>query len=146
MSKVLLSFGIAEKLQHIYPDVEKLTIDTDDEIVSWPEVAKAFPNVKAIKIREVAKIAEQRTIDSDFFTLFPALESLITDEVVDTDFTNVNPNTLSHLSELSIGRSSSSDLSVLGELPNLKTLTITIKNKALRFYTQANSGLEKVKL
>ncbi|WP_434996497.1 hypothetical protein ACRZ5S_07340 [Vibrio scophthalmi] len=146
MSKVLLSFGIAEKLQHIYPDVEKLTIDTDDEIVSWPEVAKAFPNVKAIKIREVAKIAEQRTIDSDFFSLFPALESLITDKVVDTDFTNVNPNTLSHLSELNIGRSSSSDLSVLGELPNLKTLTITIKNKALRFYTQANSGLEKIKL
>lgn len=146
MSRSRLSFNTSEKLQQIHPDVDRLTIDTDDDIISWQAIANAFPNVTTIKICELAKVGDKRGIDGDFFASFPALECLTIDESVDTDFTDVEPNHLSQLSELVIGRSSSADLSVLGGLPKLTLLILTTANKTTRFHAQATSGLKQVEL
>lgn len=146
MSRSRLSRRISEKLQQVHPDVDHLTIDTDDDIISWQAIANAFPNVTSIKISELAKVGEKRGIDGDFFATFPALDCLTTDKSVDTDFTDVDPNHLSQLSDLVIGRSSSADLSVLGGLPKLTFLLIRTANKTTRFHAQATSRLIDVTL
>ncbi|MGF1725599.1 hypothetical protein [Photobacterium nomapromontoriensis] len=148
MSKSRLSFRITEKLSQIHPDVDYLTIDTDENIISWQAIANAFPNVTSIKISELAKVGEKHNIDADFFSAFPALERFITDsdQDLDTDFTDVSVNLLSQLSELKLELCSNTDLSVLGCLAKLKTLEVTVKSPTLRFHAQAESGLEEVAL
>lgn len=148
MGKSRLSFRVDEALSQVHPATDYLVIDTDEPLGSWQTIATAYPNVKKIKIAEFDSANGKQVIDADFFNAFPSLECLITDtdEGLDTDFTDVTPSMLHALYSLELERCSNQNISLLGQLPQLKQLDITLDTVDVAFYADANSGLETVKI
>ncbi|MFC6978420.1 hypothetical protein [Microbulbifer taiwanensis] len=150
MGDLRLSFNLEDYLGGHHPDITELELDTDEPIPSWQALAASFPNLARIKIREIGPVGGKLLIDSDFFAAFPALAELDADtrdsNALAADLSGLNPAHLAKLQRLKIESCRSGDISVLGDLPLLESLSIEVDAPAIRFHTGAASALKKLQL